>query len=661
MATSATSKKSASTKPLVKNGLTLVWLDDSPGQDPDAKTLFLTLFEQVFIFADAAKCLELVESAQDQPSCISILINGSLGEKLVHDRLQPLPQVKDIYVFCYNVPKHKQWAAQCDKVRCVEADFKKILHHLQHDVLKGSKHATTHSSSTAAEGEGEVEEIEIEHVEREPQRFTADNNLYDQLALNLLLEQPDHDDGIDDFKKYCQTSTKEGDNDYKAFKPDEPIRNWYKDNLVFLQLNSTDLGQIWALRWFIHHLYGQIKEEYDQLIKKETEITVNYGTWFSEDELNRIKHLLGESVISTGLLHTYKNEKDALQSMGKKPNQEKSHRVLLKIDVDTSIHPTVPYGEIHNREILFFFGSRFQLLKIELIKPREDNQEPYWLIGAILSSTFDVNPSAETLYQYYRKTLIEYNNLHYAFGRILMYKGLYIQAANWFQPGDHPQELAELAIRRNQIERANQYLSQASEDSDHANLLRAYVYLLTGDENTSKARTLLMKISSETTDRIVRARINITLGFINLIVSQQADQALEYFQTGNETLRKILPAIHPDIAKSWIGVGYAYLTEHNKDEAQKAFEEALKIQQQSLPSTHPDLAKTYNGLAHCFARDKQTIKQALKELESAFEILVRAYPQEYKTHPEFISTQHDYQKIRKGKELHARNTLLDYI
>lgn len=657
MAAAATGKKPGSGKALVKNGLTFIWLDDNPTQDSDAKALFLPLFEQVFIFSNANQCLELVESAQDQPPCISILINGSLGEKFVRDRFQPLPQVKDIYVFCYNVTKHKQWAAHCDKVRCVESDFKTILQHLQLNVVKGSKHA----AAAAAEGEPEVEEIEIQHIEREPERFTDENNLYDQLALKFLLEQPKNDDGIHDFKTYCETSTKEGDNDYQAFKPDKSVQDWYKENLVFLQLNSTNLGQIWALRWFIRHFYQQLSEDYERFIEKTPELTVNYATWLSEDEFTKIKQQIGQTVISTELLRAYKNEKDALKSIGEKPKNTKSHPVLLKIDVDTSIQPTVPFTEIDDNEFLFFFGLRFQLLKIELIKPRKDNQEPYWLIGATVSSTFDVNASAEALYHYYLKTLTDCKDLHYAFGRILMYKGLYIEAANWFQADHHPEELAEAAIRRNQIERANEYLAQASEDSEHANLLRAYVYLLTGGENTAKARPLLMKISDATGDRIVRARVNIILGFISLIVSQQADQALEFFQVGNETLRKILPAIHPDIAKSWIGIGYAHLTQHNKDDAQQAFEEALKIQQQSLPSIHSDLAKSHNGLAHCFAQDKQTIKQALKELESAFEILVQAYPREYKTHPEFILTQHDYQKIRKGRELRARNSLLDYI
>ena len=659
MAASSTSKKSSGSKSSIKNGLTLIWLDDTAGQDPNAKSMFLSLFEQVFIFTEPNKCLELVESAEGQPPCMSILITGSLGEKLVHDRLQPLQQVKDIYVFCYNVAKHSQWAKHCDKVRCVESDFGKILKRLQQDVPKGATHSSGHPSSDQDEGEAPAEELEIDVIERAPERFTDDNNLYDQLALDLLLK--DTDDAQEDFKKYCQSSDKGGQNDYKVFKPKGSINSWYGDNLVFLQLNSTNLNQIWALRWFLRHFYEQLNGEYVDICRAKSNFTSYYATWFNEDELTAMKHRLGQSIVSTELLHTYENKNRALKSLGKKGDGEKTHRVLLQIDVDTSIQPTVPYGVVRDREILFFFGARFELVKIELIKPQDDADELHWLIGVALTSTFDVNPSVESLYQYYLKTFTEFNDLYYAFGRILIQKGLYSEAEKWFHTTPHAKESAELAIRRNQVERANDFLRHTSEDSDDANLLRAYVHLLSSNDNIGKGRSLLTKICSEATDRIVRARANIALGFINLISVQQAEQALEYFQQGNETLRKNLPASHPDIGKSWIGIGYAYFTLQQKDRAEDAFQQALKIQRQSLTRNHPDLAKTHNGLAHCFALDKQTIKQALRELESAFEILVQTFPRDYKTHPEFLLSKQDYDKIRKGKDLHARNTLLDYI
>ncbi|CAF4639196.1 unnamed protein product, partial [Rotaria magnacalcarata] len=71
-----------------------------------------------------------------------------------------------------------------------------------------------------------------------------------------------------------------------------------------------------------------------------------------------------------------------------------------------------------------------------------------------------------------------------------------------------------------------------------------------------------MKIVSEATDRYIRAQANIGLGFISLIMTQQIDLGFEYFTIANEVLRRILPDIHPSIAKSYIGLGYTYYHQH---------------------------------------------------------------------------------------------------
>jgi tetratricopeptide (TPR) repeat protein len=148
---------------------------------------------------------------------------------------------------------------------------------------------------------------------------------------------------------------------------------------------------------------------------------------------------------------------------------------------------------------------------------------------------------------------------------------------------------------------------------------------------------------------------------MSLILTQQTDLALEHFTLGNEVLRKLLPDIHPDIAKSFIGIGYTYYMQQNLIDAKTFFQMAFTIQKQSLIYNHPDFAKTRNGLAHCLSCDKQTVKQALNELEYALNILLDTFQHDYQHHPEVVATRNDIEKLRKGKELRPRNTLLDYI
>ncbi|CAF2404461.1 unnamed protein product [Rotaria sp. Silwood2] len=661
MATSATTRKNTEHKQPIKSGLSLVWLDDSAGQDPNAKEIFRTLFEQVFIFTESTACLELVESADTETPCILLLVSGKYGQMLVKDRFQALPQVKDIYVYCFDVAKHNQWAQNCDKVRCVDSDFGRILKYMQSSVQKALKH-----KQQPIDDQQEEEVMEEEAATKEPERFLDDNNLYDQLALDILLQNSDHDDGIEDFKNYCRTHVENNnevlaDEQQKSFKPNIPIKEWYKQDLVFINLNSTDYTQLWILRWFIRLFHQQLTNEYEHFIEVTATITVNYGTWLTTDELDAMKHRIGETIIFTELLMTYAARRKALNSIADKKTEQKKHKVIFEINANKSNHHTVPYAEIGNDEVLFWFGSRHRIIKIECVETQGDNKDSYWLIGVNLCSTFNKEQSIKTLYEYYGKKLTELNDVHYALGRILMYKGLYYQAEKWLQTNNHYEDLADLAVRQNQYERANQYLEHLPEDSNDANLLRAYINLLSSNDNIAKGRTILMKIGTDATDKIIRARVNIGLGFINLAVSQQSDQALDYFILGSETLCKNLPDIHPDIAKSYIGIGYAYFAQKKIKDAEKYFQMALTIQKQSLPYIHPDIAKTRSGIAHCLSVQKQTIQQALQELQYAYNILMHTFPREYKKHPEILLTKMDIDRVRKGKELHVRNTLLDYI
>jgi hypothetical protein len=237
MATSATTHKGTANKPLVKNGLALVWLDDSAEQDPNIKPMFLTLFEQVFLFTDAAAALELVESAEVETPCISILVSGKYGQMLVHDRFQPLKQVKDIYVFCFDIAKHNQWAQQCDKVRIVDSDFDKVLKRIQKDLPKTVKQKQTTEDQPEEQPQ---EEEEPEPVVQEPERFTDDNNLFDQLALELLLRNSNDNDGIEDFKKSCQTYKEKNNQEeeqFKDFQPNLPMKEWYKPDLFSIKFH----------------------------------------------------------------------------------------------------------------------------------------------------------------------------------------------------------------------------------------------------------------------------------------------------------------------------------------------------------------------------------------------------------------------------------------
>jgi tetratricopeptide (TPR) repeat protein len=662
----------------VNNGLVLIWLDDTAEEDPTVKGVLTSLFDNVLTFSDPEACLELVQSIENKEPCLSILISGKYGQMLVREHLQPLNQVKDIYVFCYDTVKHSRWAQTCDKVRCVFSDIHKIIQCMQYDIQSQMEQQPVDDEQQQQQEQQQPlhqEQPQVEPKQQHRERYTDDNNLFDQLAFNLLLQSPE--DGAEDFTDYCRTRQENSNLNHDAmdagdgegadpaevqeqyFKPEQAIQEWYQPDLFFTHINSNNLTKLWTLRWFIRIFHRQLTTEHEKFIQDKTKFIVHYGTRLSADELDGMKHRIGQIVIITELLMTYANRQTALDSI--QHDEKNKHKVIFEINIDPTMTATVPYAEIRKDEVLVWFGARYRVVKIEYIVEEDDQENAYWIIGLNLRPTLDSKPSRQALYDYYLKELTDLNNLHHAFGRIFMYKGFYSQAEKWLQIGHHYIELVELAIRQSHYEQAKEYLEHLSADSDDANLLRAYLNILTSNDNFSKARMILMKIFSESTDKLIRARANITLGFINLIITQQIDQALEHFTLGNDVLRKLLPEIHPFLAKSFLGIGYTYYTLRKLTEAKEAFEMAFRIQRQSLIYNHPDFAKTRNGRAHCLSTDKHTIKKALNESDYALNILLDTFPNEHQRHPEIAATINDIERLKKGKELRPRNTLLDYI
>lgn len=414
----------------VDNGVILVWLDDSAEENSNVKGILESLFDKVLTFTDPNACLELIKSMNAKASCISILISGKYGQMLVHQHLQPLIQIKYIYVFCFDRAKHFQWAQKYSKVQCVESDISKVLQCMEHDVQNTIE-----------------QQQQVVQKQQHQERYTDNNDLYDQLALNILLESPD--DGAEDFTNYCQKYNENNKKPYvnddnmnededdrdegqePYFNPEQPIAEWYHPDLFFTHINSNDLAKLWTVRWFIRLFYRQLAHEYDNFTQNTTKLTVHHGSWLSTDELDAMKHRIGKIIIITELLMTYTNRQKALDSLNN--NDNKKHKVIFEINIDTITRSTLPYAEIRKDEILIWFGARYRLIKIEYIESEDDEQNSYWIIGLNFCPTSNLKPSIQNLYGYYLKELTSLNNIHHAFGRILMYKGCYSQAETWLE------------------------------------------------------------------------------------------------------------------------------------------------------------------------------------------------------------------------------------
>ncbi len=66
-------------------------------------------------------------------------------------------------------------------------------------------------------------------------------------------------------------------------------------------------------------------------------------------------------------------------------------------------------------------------------------------------------------------------------------------------------------------------------------------------------------------------------------------KALSYYEKDLAISQQSLPPNHPDLAKSYMGIGLVYYDTGDYLKAHSCYERAVDIGKQSLPSNHPHL------------------------------------------------------------------------
>lgn len=98
--------------------ISIVWLDSNSGdaseQNISAETKLRKFDSNLKIFKDKDECDQYLKS-QNSKGSIILIVNGALGEEIVKS-IHYLSPIISIYVFCWDVEKHKKWAKDYDKV-----------------------------------------------------------------------------------------------------------------------------------------------------------------------------------------------------------------------------------------------------------------------------------------------------------------------------------------------------------------------------------------------------------------------------------------------------------------------------------------------------------------------------------------------------------------
>jgi hypothetical protein len=91
----------------------LIWLDNSAS--PHVQTRLRDIAPNLNVFTNSDACIDHIISACSTPDSVFLIVSGSLGQQ-VAAVIDALPQIRAVYVFCFDTSKHIPWATQYNKI-----------------------------------------------------------------------------------------------------------------------------------------------------------------------------------------------------------------------------------------------------------------------------------------------------------------------------------------------------------------------------------------------------------------------------------------------------------------------------------------------------------------------------------------------------------------
>ncbi|CAF2052688.1 unnamed protein product [Rotaria magnacalcarata] len=95
----------------------IIWLDDNINTTEDnlhTVSLLRTIINYLHIFDNIWDCYDYIGTVQDEK--VFLIVSGSISENII-PYVYHIPQVQFVYIYCFDVEKHKKWEAEYGIVR----------------------------------------------------------------------------------------------------------------------------------------------------------------------------------------------------------------------------------------------------------------------------------------------------------------------------------------------------------------------------------------------------------------------------------------------------------------------------------------------------------------------------------------------------------------
>ncbi|CAF0993033.1 unnamed protein product [Rotaria sordida] len=594
---------------IIQNFL-LVWLDaniDESKEDfQNSLQQLRRIVASITTFTDAQQCCDYLSGITKEKAFM--IVSGSLGQKIV-PKMEAIPQLESVYVFCGNQSYHEQWAKKVSKIKGVYTKIEPICQAL---------------------------EIDRERCDRAMISVSFNGLdplfMYTQLLKEALLEIEDDDrKSLKDLAEYCREQDDISEDQIKQVENE--YRNhtavwWYTaETFIYPMLNrglrQMDVTIILKMGFFIRHLHNHIAELHrEQQSSMPIKFQVFRGQGLSMEDFEKMKKTKGGLMSFNNFLSTSRDRTISLEKFARPATRNPtSVGILFVMTIDAAIctKSSTPFAEVskvgyykdQEEEILFSTHTIFRIDRIERLEDKHTDR--LWQVNLTLAGNQDDDFNKLTAHLREEQSWsIGWARL----GHILIKQGEPGKAAYLYQL----------------------LLDKTSSDKDRAdyNLQLGTVYQSIGEY--SKAITFYERAIDFYKKMSPPSQLNLASSYNNIGVVYrnmgEYSKALSSYERSLEIQKIALPPNHPNLASSYNNIGLVYNNMGEYSKALSYYEKDLEISLKALPPNHPDLAKSYNNIGNVYGKMGEYSK-ALSSYERSLEIQKIALPP---NHPDLAAS-----------------------
>ncbi|CAF3163550.1 unnamed protein product [Rotaria sp. Silwood2] len=687
---------------IIQNFL-LVWLDANIDETKeDFKNSLKNLqhiVASITTFTDAQECFEFLGEIKKEK--VFIIVSGSIGQNFV-PKIETLPQLDSIYVFCGNKSFHEPWANTISKVKGVYTDIKPIC---------------------------EALEIDRERCDRAMVSISYNGLdplfMYTQLLKEALLQIEDDDKkAIKGLVDYCRLEQDIPEDQIekieREYRAHTPIWWYTAETFIYPVLNrglrQMDVDIIMKMGFFIRHLHNHIAELHrQQQGTVPAKFQVFRGQGLSMEDFEKMKKTKGGLMSFNNFLSTSRNRMVSFDNFARlAARNTTSVGILFVMTIDTAIcmKSSTPFADVSKvsffkgkeEEILFSTHTIFRIDRIEKI--HDERTDRLWQVNLTLAGNQDDDfnkltahlreefnwtkgwprlgsiliklgkpAQAEHLYQILLEkasTDKERSDYNLQLGRVYDNMGEYSKALSSYEqsleirkialPPNHPDLAASynnIGLVYNNMGDYSKALSSYERSLEiqkialppnHSDLATSYnnignVYNNMGEYSkalSSYERSLeIKKIALPPNHPDLAASYN-NIGLVCYNMGEYS-KALSYYEKALDIDQKALPPNHPDLASDYNNIGLVYNNMGEYSKALSYYEKSLDIDQKALPPNHPDLASDYNNIGLVYYNMGEYSK-ALSNYEKAHEIDRKTLPP---NHPYIAQSKRNIENVKK--------------